>query len=119
MTDPRFEQAERSDALPPVPLTGEFLEPVAAQDHCETVWVPDGRPKRVISRAGEHGGDILSFWLETSDRYFKYEYTSPEGDGLAWYQFKPTAKDDSHAGLIEKQITDEYRPLAESGGTDD
>ena len=107
----------RSDALPPVPLTDGHLEAVADNDSIRSVWVPDGRPKSVTTRAGEHSGDILSFWLETADKYVKYEYTSPEGDGLAWYQFKPTAKDASDVALIEHSIKDEYRPL--SGGADE
>lgn len=107
----------RSDALPPVLLTDADLEAVADTDSVHSVWVPNEQSKSVTTLTEEYSGDILSFWLETADKYVKYEYTSPEGDDLAWYQFKSTAKDAPDVALIEHSIEDESRPL--SGGVDE
>lgn len=117
MTEHTNDVPTRSDALPAVPLTDADLEDLADKDSIHTVWVPDGRPESVETRAGEHEGDILSFWLETGDKYVKYEYTSPEGDGLAWYRFEPTAKDAPDVEVIKHSIDEDYRPLA--GGSHD
>ena len=105
--------------LTPVPLTDAHLKTLAEADSILTVWVPDERPENVATGGGacDHEGDILEFWVETTDNYVKCAYTTSEDyDGVSWYRFKPTSKDasDLDLELVKRSITEEYRSLREA-----
>ena len=97
--------------LPPVPLTDEQLAPLADQDTVEAVYVPDGRPASVVTRAGEHRGDILEFYIETDGKYVKFGYTMG-GGGLAWKRYAPTAKTETGLSVLAvRRDLENYRRL--------
>jgi hypothetical protein len=103
----------RSSALPPVPVTDEQLEPLVEHDRVREVWVPDGRPRSVHTRAGAHDGDVLKFWIETGDGFVPFTYTSGDESGLGWHRGTPTRHDEDEAELIERIVRDDYQPLQE------
>ncbi len=120
MTDARISDATTPIfALPPVPLTDEFLLQLAADDSVEQLWVPTARPASVTTRTGVHGGDILKFWIERSEDYTPFEYLAGE-EGLRWYRFERTTKDEAIGSIIAEQLASEaWTPLAvRSGGVD-
>jgi len=101
--------AQPTNALPPVPLTEDQLEPLADHESIDAVYVPEGRPETVYTLAGGHRGDVLEFYVETTDQYVKYRYGPAEG-GLAWTRCEPWSKEDPHVDLAERDLED-YRPL--------
>lgn len=103
----------RTELLPPVPLTDDVLEQLAEREEIREVWVPEGRPNSIRTRAGVHTGDILAFWIETGDCYVKFEYTSEDGRGLAWHRKQPTQKDEYVSEAVERDLADGYQPLRE------
>lgn len=106
-------------ALPPVPLTDEFLLQLAADDSVEQLWVPTGRPASVTTRAGVHEGNILKFWIERAADYTPFEYRTGE-EGLRWYRYERTTKDEEIGSIIAEQLASEaWTPLlVSSGGVD-
>lgn len=104
---------EKSDVLPPVPLSDGDLRDVEHHPDVVRVWVPIARPETVYTLAGQHAGDILEFWVETDTRYVSYHYTTPDGAHLAWYRSEPTPKGHTAGAAVEETINKEYRPLRE------
>ena len=105
----------RMESLPPVPLRDEQLASLLGTDSVVEVWVPDERPRSVSTAGGdiEHSGDILDFWIEFEGRYARLQYTSPDGvDGVDWYRFVPTSKDEDTVDVVEASL-DDYRRLSD------
>jgi hypothetical protein len=104
---------QRSDALPPVPLSDSDLQDVAHHADIVRVWVPIERPETVHTLAGEHAGDILEFWVETETRFVSYRYTAPDGAHLGWYRSDPTPKDHAKGAVVGETLTEDYRIFRE------
>jgi len=99
-------------ALPPVPLTDEFLLQLAADNQVEQLWVPTGRPASVTTRAGVHEGDILKFWVERAGDYTPFEYRTGVA-GLRWYRYQRTTKDEDLGSILAEHLAGEaWTPLA-------
>lgn len=110
-TPPGAIGATPTDALPPVPLTDDQLEPLDRKDAVEAVHVPDSRPEAVHTLAGRHRGDIMDFYVETADQFVKYGYTmAADGRGLAWHKYLPTSKDERAYEAVRMDLED-YRRL--------
>jgi hypothetical protein len=107
-------------ALPPVPLTDDFLLQLATDDSVEKLWVPTGRPATVTTRTGVHEGDILKFWIERANDYTPFEYRTGEA-GLRWYRFERTTKGEDIGSIVAKTLeSDAWTPLAvRTGGLDE
>jgi hypothetical protein len=110
------EHADKVSSLPPAPLRDKHLAGLLDREDVAEVWVPEDRPESVATGGGEieHSGDILDFWIELGDKYVPLRYTSPDGvDGVAWYRFLPTGKDEPAADMVTATLED-YRPLSDS-----
>jgi hypothetical protein len=99
-------------ALPPVPLTDDFLLQLAADDEVQQLWVPTARPASVTTRAGVHEGDILKFWIERAQDYTPFEYRTGEA-GLRWYRFERTTTNEELGSILAEHLAGEaWTPLA-------
>ncbi len=119
MTDAAPDAATPIFALPPVPLTDEFLLELAAEDDVEQLWVPTARPAAITTCAGVHQGTILKFWVERAADYTLLEYRTGEA-GLRWYRSKRTTKDEDIGPVLAEHLAGEaWTPLAiHSGGVE-
>jgi len=115
------------DGLPPVPLTDDQLCPLLEHDRVVDVWLPAHRPPSVYTLAGKHEGDVLEFYLETTDRFVRFVYEPGERGGLRWRSApagipKDPGTDDTipdalAADAVER-ITDEHDRLDRDDTTD-